>query len=850
MIATLWRYSESRGSADGLRAAAIVLAGLFTLVVIVLASLTAPRLQADLVPAAVTADGGVSYSAPITLRPPFGFRIAGDGGSNGTRSNLELRENGEPLGPRHTAHAEIRSEGRGRYSHWGDRLWFSASDSTDPRSNGRTYSIAVNATVHPVVWVAVVLLDAAALLFGLPLLVRSARFRRRCFDVVLATALVLAALTAAGAFGRISQSEGEPKDVALVVATLLHALSGVIVLVLQWAAGAGLARLLLRGGLATFANVLIFGFMLSLPIAASLSAVALALPYGVPLAGVVLVLCWLPLWRWRPADSDWTSLAGVTFAVVPLAIAFGCWMGLLWHGPTETLGGAPSGDLVFYSTSIASLSSQLYPFRDLGFAYGPSYTYFNMLFPLLGAALGKLVTLDPFLFIAAAGGATFVLGVGLMLQLYVSGTGILVRAEGRMIACATVALAMLVATRHPFWVIESIPMVHAVPLAIGVVYWARRKDAISRLLALTFAVIGSALSKVVGFAVLVPFAAAGIVADLFLVSRLYRIAILAAAVAASAYAVWMLYMFGSFLLAVAPLGPVSVDMGLRYYTPFPVLAAFAMRDLAAALLAAMAFLLTDRLRAMAIAFGFLLFLTYPFVFQYDFVCAVIILALVACDAPDRLKRYGWPSLAAQLLALPAIVLTDPAGMFSGLVWLVCMGGTAMIALKHDAELVRGAWPRIAGTALLTVLGLVAVARGNFVLSSGWQPGVLTPSVRGLWLAVRDRTPADALIFTDQTGIEPTMLGGWNTYAIIGGRQIFVSSIYTNRETRLNRERAMQVLGENDAVLQGHLRPDQLPLPRKYSAYYAVVSCTRPAPPSWTKIFDNQSYCLYEMTRSR
>src|SRR5262245_8460947 len=110
MIATLWRYSERGGSADSLRAPAIVLAGLFTLVVIVLASLPAPRLQVDLAPAAITPDGGVSYSAPIPIRPAFGFRIAGDGRSNGTRSNLELRENGELLRPRHAGHAEIRSE--------------------------------------------------------------------------------------------------------------------------------------------------------------------------------------------------------------------------------------------------------------------------------------------------------------------------------------------------------------------------------------------------------------------------------------------------------------------------------------------------------------------------------------------------------------------------------------------------------------------------------------------------------------------------------------------------------------------------------------------------------------------
>jgi len=206
-----------------------------------------------------------------------------------------------------------------------------------------------------------------------------------------------------------------------------------------------------------------------------------------------------------------------------------------------------------------------------------------------------------------------------------------------------------------------------------------------------------------------------------------------------------------------------------------------------------------------------------------------------------------PVLGALGLALPAALLTDPAGVSSGVVWLVCVGGVIWTAMPREVSPASVGLGRVIATTLVLGIGLIGVARGNFVLNSGWggEP-VLTPSVREIWLAVRDRTPTDALIFTDQTGIEPTLLGGWNTYAIMGGRQIFVSSIYTNSETRLNRGRAMEVLGQNDDVLDGRLRPDQLTLPRKFSFYYAVVSCSRVVPPSWRKIFGNQAHCLYEM----
>ncbi len=61
--------------------------------------------------------------------------------SNG--SKLLLFEDGRPLGPPHSIHRDIREQGEGRYSHWTrEDLYMSASDNTDPRTNGRTYEVA------------------------------------------------------------------------------------------------------------------------------------------------------------------------------------------------------------------------------------------------------------------------------------------------------------------------------------------------------------------------------------------------------------------------------------------------------------------------------------------------------------------------------------------------------------------------------------------------------------------------------------------------------------------------------------------------------------------------------------
>jgi hypothetical protein len=59
-------------------------------------------------------------------------------------------ENGRELGPAHTLHATIRTSGAGRFSHWGSGtsqgLYFSASDNTNPKSNGRAYTYSIGTT--------------------------------------------------------------------------------------------------------------------------------------------------------------------------------------------------------------------------------------------------------------------------------------------------------------------------------------------------------------------------------------------------------------------------------------------------------------------------------------------------------------------------------------------------------------------------------------------------------------------------------------------------------------------------------------------------------------------------------
>jgi hypothetical protein len=65
------------------------------------------------------------------------------------RSDLLLFEEGRRLEPHRAALEVIRTSGGGAYTHWGRRLWFSTSDGTDPRSNGREYRVSFTAHLAP-----------------------------------------------------------------------------------------------------------------------------------------------------------------------------------------------------------------------------------------------------------------------------------------------------------------------------------------------------------------------------------------------------------------------------------------------------------------------------------------------------------------------------------------------------------------------------------------------------------------------------------------------------------------------------------------------------------------------------
>lgn len=109
-------------------------------------STTGDCTKTDFDVSSATSDGGYAWFVVKSFGTPA------DTLTNLQVSSLRLFEDGKELGPAHAKHADVRSLGGGRFSHWSDddgsaeSLRFSTSDNSDPRSNGRRYMTCTTAS--------------------------------------------------------------------------------------------------------------------------------------------------------------------------------------------------------------------------------------------------------------------------------------------------------------------------------------------------------------------------------------------------------------------------------------------------------------------------------------------------------------------------------------------------------------------------------------------------------------------------------------------------------------------------------------------------------------------------------
>jgi hypothetical protein len=146
---------------------------------------------------------GYAYLAPLSLHAalPWFLEVPADTPENPQGSTLRVSVNGQPLAAAHSPHDEIRRLGAGRYSHWGDKLYFSLSDNADPNVAGPVIEVTFRPVLRSTLVAALLGVAAASLvvlLRGWRLVGRGLRSVPRLLDSGLRDRSAFAALLLAG----------------------------------------------------------------------------------------------------------------------------------------------------------------------------------------------------------------------------------------------------------------------------------------------------------------------------------------------------------------------------------------------------------------------------------------------------------------------------------------------------------------------------------------------------------------------------------------------------------------------------------------------------------------------------
>ena len=627
-----------------------------------------------------------------------------------------------------------------------------------------------------------------------------------------------------------------------------HLLLGMGAAMLVAAMGAGI--LILFGGRRRALDDVALRAFLPGALAAAVAAVAaLALPHGGVVAGALCFAAAAPLAVYRPGTAAVKRLLLPPLLSGPFVLIFGAVLSFTYHGPTVTLSGTPVGDTTIYVGEAETLTQHLAPFFNYA-AEGFRLTYANALPSLMAAPLLRLWWFDPYLFFSAT---LPVLAMATLATLLPAVARIADRhsVPRRLTAADVLLIGVLLfgMLRSPSMLIGSPPFVFVFPIAIASVYLSLVAGAPWTSLAV--AGIGTAVSKVIGFVTLVPLSLFAIASRS---STRPRLAAGLCGLVLAAYAGFNLLTYLPVFLREGNLGPTSVT----YYLHYPPATLFpwfylVLRDTGAVLLAvAVTRFSSFGLRA-GVWMSVLGFVALPFLFYSALTVAMLTVATAYLARPSASTGVRWTMLvAAVLLSLPQTIGWEGDNWAVSLSW-----GATVVAIVLASVAVRpgpGIAPRRSeggrngrALALAAMAFLVLLLGGSAggMLYAGADAHLFTPDMRDIWRVVRERTPPDVLIFTDQTDDTSSRIGGWNDYALAARRQFYLVSWEV---TPLRQDAALRRLwlSRNAAVLAGTLRPSELALSRRYDGAYAVIAAGRPAPPGASLLYANAGYALYKL----
>lgn len=565
---------------------------------------------------------------------------------------------------------------------------------------------------------------------------------------------------------------------------------------------------------------------------------------------------------------NWRILAFVGILGASLAAHFG----ILWRIPSDRLSGTIDlGDLVFYVASYHSLKGSIYPYL-LQAVEGEHFTYFNMLGPLLAFAFDELPGFEVSLFLTTSVTVFFFFGLSYAvacLYHYRTTTRSTFLSPGTI---CTLALLVCAATYYPSWIVETPPYAFAAPLTLMAVYLVERGNQRIEFfyVLIPVIVVSFAITKVMPVTVF-----GGYALYCFWVkarqdrSKAALLILSAGAVLIGIFCLLLLNIYGKKFFSFAQVtdfGPTSAHTFYhqvfvkgthlwkaikKTFPAFSMELGFLLLPLAAA-----------RFRNLPVFLGALSGVFCYFFYSYIFIptaaSAFFLVAgwLILNPLPEGPKRKGtlvFLSIAA-LLVLCSQYLRDPGGWGLALIWQLTVGSVVIVLLSPKVMPESQGNPRSRGASLgnawryafavAAAISVVAATTGDLRFG-GEKRQIISQNLYDLWKNVRQITPPDALIFTDQVDNTESRLLGWNDLSLISERQFYFSSWQTSVLRGDPTGRSHRLL-TNTKVLSGELSPGQLTYHRPYSAYFAAVRSSYPVPKSFKLVYGNDDYSIYRI----
>lgn len=583
--------------------------------------------------------------------------------------------------------------------------------------------------------------------------------------------------------------------------------------------------------------------------------------------------------RLRDARNRMSSVLAVRLRwktlllIYALNVALSAHLGLLWRLPSENIRGTVDlGDLAYLTGAFHSLKISLYPWMSYS-VEGEYFHPFNQLQNFLALGFDSIPGFEISLFLTTSVSLFFCLStVFVIANMYRYRIAVGSAPLDAATTC-TIILLLCTAIRYPSWLVETPPVAFAVPLALSIVYLIDRgKERVGfYYLAIPAAVIAFALSKVTiitvfglyGFSML----SVRTWSDR---SRAGLIALVIGSAMIAAFSALLLMLFWHKFISFATVndfGPPSLQT-FHYYLLKGTRLLKAIRKTTPAFTFDLGLLLLVlgvwRLRSyslfIAILGGTLLYYSYSYLFYPTAAAAFILtlgwLLLCATQQAAIHRRAMIYFAVSGALVLCSYFMRDPGGWLLVLIWTSTFGGSLVLLLYGETTSASGSKLRCRWSAFgdtwryaLSAIALMSVfAHANGDLRFDIPNRQVVPlSLSDLWVNVRHFTPLDALIFTDQTGQNPTRLEGWNDLSMMAARQFYISSWATSF-LRGDATARSKRLVDNSAVLDGKIRPEELQskLHRSYSSYYAAVRTSYPVPVTFEKIYSNDDYVIYRI----